>query len=37
MINWEVVIGLTIFCLILVGIWEIASALWEINHEMKDK
>ena len=34
--NWQVLLGLTIFCLMLTGIWEIASAVWNINHERKD-
>lgn len=34
MINWEVIAGLTILCLMLVGIWALALALYEIiNHE----
>ena len=33
MINWEVIAGLTILCLMLLGIWELASAVYKINHE----
>ena len=33
MINEEVIAGLTILCLLLLGIWALASALYEINHE----
>ena len=36
MIHWGLVIGLTIFTLMLVGVSEIANAIWNINHKGKD-